>query len=63
MSILRSIIRHHGSECFTPGKLVEFWQGNDDWSASIHFNITWRGRHYWHVFFIPWWPTPKKEQP
>jgi hypothetical protein len=63
MSITRAILRHHCQQQRQPnGKLLEFWQGDDVWSASIHINITWRGRHYWHVFFIPWWPTPK-EQP
>ncbi len=59
---MNALVRHISHEMIEGPRLkVEFWAGDDWWAASVHLNFTWRGRHYWHCWFLPWWPTPNKE--
>jgi hypothetical protein len=34
---------------------LQYWRSDDCWKASLHFNWTWRGKHYWLCFFLPDW--------
>jgi len=30
--------------------------GDGPWAASVEVEFSWRGRHYWHCWFLPWMP-------
>lgn len=31
---------------------VEFSGGDDAWAASVQLQFAWRGKHYWHCWFV-----------
>ena len=60
---MKTIAYHISNEMICgPRFAVEWKPGDDWWAASLHLEFTWRGRHYWHCWFLPWWPTEQRKE-
>ena len=56
---VNALVRHISHEMIEgPRFKLAFLRGDDAWASSIDLDFTWRGRHYWHCWLLPWWPAP-----
>ena len=54
---MRALVRYVGFP-ISHGHKFKVWylRGDEHWADSIQMEIKWRGRYYWHCWFLPWMP-------